>query len=235
MPSIEFLDVQAWKGSLRSVCAVEIDSEILSDMHIQWNSLALGLPIHFVSADILEFLVSTNDCYDLYNLDFYGGFVNPTSTGKSRCVEAIRCLIHRQSVRNQSFILVATLNVRDRGVAEYLAFIDNVPQALAGWQNIERCCIVHKKNQATRLKLCFPYLCWHLGMSYNFAVRFTEAVVYQSTATMIHFYTEFTLQERALPDLTSNKVLADMISMPLLRLDGMIPKVELAPPQVDKP
>ena len=170
MPSIEFLDVQAWKDFLRSVCAVEIDSEILSDMRIQWSSLALGLPIRFVNADILEFLISTNDCYDLYNLDFFGGFVNPTSNGKSRCVEAIRSLIHRQSVRNQSFISVATFNVRDTGVVEYLAFIDNVPQVLSGWLNIERCCSVHKKNQATRLKFCFPYLCWQLGVANNFTV-----------------------------------------------------------------
>jgi hypothetical protein len=65
MPSVEFLDVWAWKDSLRSVCAVEIDGEILSDMRIQWDSLDLGLPIHFIHADILEFLRNTGDCYDL--------------------------------------------------------------------------------------------------------------------------------------------------------------------------
>ncbi len=59
MPSVEFLDVQAWRESLRSVCAVEIDSEILSDMRIQWDFLDLGLPIHFVPADILEFHYQT--------------------------------------------------------------------------------------------------------------------------------------------------------------------------------
>src|SRR6266487_1388521 len=236
MPSVEFLDVQAWQESLRSVCAVEIDNEVLSDMRIQWDSLALGLPIHFVHADILEFLCNTNDCYDLYNLDFFGGLINPTSTGESRCVDAIRILVHRQWIRRQSFILVATFNVRDRGAVEYLAFIDNVPQALAGWHNIKNCCNTHKKNQAARLKLCFPYLCWQLAISNNFSVRFNEPpVVCKSSATMIHFYVEFTFQERALPDLTSHEVLADLISMPLLRLDGMIPRVELAPPQVMKP
>jgi hypothetical protein len=235
MPSVEFLDVQVWQDSLRSVCAVEIDSEILSDMRVQWDSLALGLPIHFVNADVLEFLYSTNDCYDLYNLDFFGGLINPTSTGKSRCVEAIRNLIHRQSTRSHSFILVVTFNVRDRGVAEYLAFIDDVPKVLAGWQNIENCCATHKKNQATRLKLCFPYLCWHLAVSNNFAVWFSAPFVYHSSATMIHFYAEFTFQERALPDLTSYEVLAELISMPLLRLYGMIPQVELAPLRVERP
>jgi hypothetical protein len=52
---------------------------------------------------------------------------------------------------------------------------------------------------------------------------------------MINFCAEFPIQERALPDLTSNEVLADLISMPLVRLDGIIPMVELAPPHVDKP
>lgn len=52
---------------------------------------------------------------------------------------------------------------------------------------------------------------------------------------MIHFYAEFTFQERALPDLTSYEVLAELISMPLLRLYGMIPQVELAPLRVERP
>jgi hypothetical protein len=153
----------------------------------------------------------------------------------SRCVDAIKSLIYKQSVRSQSFILVATFNVRDRGVAEYLNFIDDVPKALAGWQNIEQCCAAHKKNQATRLKLCFPYLCWQLAVSNNFAVWFTEPIVYYSSVTMIHFYAEFTFQERALPDLTTNEVLADLISMPLLKLDRRIPRVELVPPGVERP
>lgn len=235
MPSVEFLDVIAWQDSLRSVCAIEIDQDVLSDMRIQWDSIGLRSPIHFVNANVLEFLCSTSDCYDVYNLDFYGGLIYRNARGNSRCVEAIRQLIHRQSVRQLSFALVTTFNVRDQGVKEYVAFIDDVPRALPGWPNIESCCAAHKRNQATRLKLCFPYFCWHVGSANHFAVRFSEPIVYTSSATMIHFYAEFIYQQRALPDITSNAVLADLVSMPLIRLKGLIPTTDLMPPQVQRP
>ena len=236
MPSVEFLDVRAWKDSLRSVCAVEINDEILSDMFIQWDLLDLRIPIRFIGRDVLDFLHETETCYDLYNLDFFGGLINLNASGGARCIDALRSLVHRHSSYKQSFILVATFNVRDSGVGAYLDFIGEVPKALAGWRNIDRCCSAHKKNQATRLKLCFPYFCWLLGVSDNFKVRFKTPFVYQSYNTrLVHFYVEFNFEERALPDLaSSSEVLASLINMSLLRLDGMIPRVDLAPPQVGR-
>lgn len=228
MPSVEFLDVAAWQESLRSVCAVENDAEVLSDMRIQWDSLGLDLPIHFVPDDVLSFLCDAKDHYDLYNLDFFGGLLYPGTDGKIRCVDALRSLVHRQSLRSQSFVLITTFNARDKGLKEYTDFIDDVPKTLAGWDNIDECCTAHKRNQATRLKICFPFLCWQFALSNSFAVRFAPPTVYHSSATMVHFYAEFLYQERALPDVTSTEVLAEVVSMPLIRMDGFIPRVELA-------
>lgn len=242
MPSVEFLDISAWHDELRSVCAVEMEEDVLSDMRIEWDRRSLDLPIHFVQDNVLKFLVNTNDVYDLYNLDFYGGFVYPTAEGNSRCVDAIRSLIHQQSQRSRSFILIATFNVRDKGAREYSQFIDNVPEALRGWKGIEECCEAHQRNQATRLKLCFPFLCWQVGMSYGFAVHFEIPTVYSSSTTgtdrehhLVHFYAEFVKQPGALPDLTQADSLAEIINYPLRRMDRMIPRTELYPPQVERP
>src|SRR4051794_27450502 len=74
MPSVEFLDIRAWQEHLRTICAVEFYDDVLSDMQIEWDRLGLGLPIDFKCANILDFLQQTPDSFDLYNLDFYGGF-----------------------------------------------------------------------------------------------------------------------------------------------------------------
>lgn len=234
MPSVEFLDVLAWREVLRSVCAVELDPDVLRDMRIQWSVLGLSVPNRFVPANILDFLHDSNDCFDVYNLDFYGGFLHPTRSGGTRCADAIRAMVARQASRQASFVLIATFNVRDRGTQEYLQFIDNVPNALAGWRNVEACCAAHKKSNPTLLKLCFPFFCWEMGRLNNFRVQPEDAVVYHTSATMVHFYLEFYHQPHPLPPLTSAEALADIANRPLMRLDGIIPRVELRPTRVER-
>ncbi len=132
--------------------------------------------------------------------------------------------------------MIATFNARDNGAKEYLEFIDEIPEALEGWENVNDCCNSHKKNNVTRLKLCFPYFCWQYGMNNNFSVKFEDPIVYQSSATMLHFYAEFTYQPTALPKLTTADVLAALANRPLMKLDDkMIERVEMRPAQVVRP
>ena len=203
MPSVKFLDVRAWHRQLRSVCAVEIDDEVLRDMRIEWNRVALKLPVRFIHADVLDYLEQTAESYDLYNLDFYGGLINPTLRGNSRCMDAIRALVVRHAKRGASFVLIATFNLRDRGTDEYNRFLDEVPAALAGWNSVDLCCKAHRKSRGTILKLCFPYFCWHVGSAHNFAVHCGDVFMYQSSVTLLHFYLEFHYQAAPLPSLTS--------------------------------
>ena len=236
MPSVEFLDVKEWQDLLRSVCAVELEEEILWDMRIVWDTLGLDTPIRFTGpCNVLDFLCDSDDCYDLYNLDFFGGFLYPNQQGAPRCIEAIRSLVARQASKSRSFVFIATLNVRDKGVRDYLEFIDEIPKALSNWNNVDECCKAHKRSQATRLKLCFPFFCWQVGMTSGFVVRFSDTFIYKSSAHLLHFYAEFLFQDRALPNLASNEVLAGLASRPLLRLEGMIPRIEMLPPEITRP
>ena len=204
-------------------------------MQIEWDRLALELPIQFHCANIIEYLQQTQDSFDLYNLDFYGGFLFPKKQGESGCVEAMRAMIGRQRDKHRSFVLVATFNVRDKGLGAYLKFIDEVPSALSGWRNVAECCRAHSKSHSGLLKLCFPYFCWQRGMTDGFTVMFENPVMYQSgSSTMLHFYSEFLYEPRALPSLSYGEVLAELANRPLIRLDGRIERVEMRPPAVAK-
>ena len=201
-------------------------------------------PYTSVQDNVLEFLVNTNDVYDLYNLDFYGGFVYPTAEGNSRCVDAIRSLIHQQSQRSHSFILIATFNVRDKGAKEILPVHR---QRSGGFARLERYLRsageAHQQNQATRLKtvLSFSLLASrHVHMVSLCTLKYRQFIVASTTGTdrehhLVHFYAEFVKQPGALPDLTQADSLAEIINYPLRRMDGMIPRIEIYPPQVERP
>jgi len=236
LPSVEFLDVRVWSEVLRSVCAVEREDGVLGDMRLQWDTLDLGLPVpRYVHADILDFLLQDDGSFDLYNLDFYGGFLYPRRGGQSRITEAIRALITRQGRDRHSFVLIATFNVRDLGVREYLKFVDEIPGALAGWSSVAECCKAHRKNHSTLLKLCFPFFCWQIGSTNGLSAHFEDTFVYCSgKSTLVHFYGVFKHQPQPLPPLTAAHVLASFANRPLLRLDGMVPKIELNPPQIQQ-
>jgi hypothetical protein len=234
MPSVEFLDVREWAGSLRTVHAVELDPDVLTDMEIQWNMLNMKLQLQLIGpVDIHQYLQTTSDCFDLYNLDLFGGFFFKREKTVPKSVDTIRQLVARHGKARRSFILICTFNARDTGVQDYLQFLDEIPKAIGGsWQNVAKCCAAHKKSQATKLKLCFPFFCWQTGVALGFEVLSRTAYVYHSSATMIHFCTEFYYRSLGLPDLRHSRALVELANRPLYRLDGVIPKIELAPPQI---
>ncbi|MGI8907412.1 MAG: hypothetical protein ACR2IE_13085 [Candidatus Sumerlaeaceae bacterium] len=235
LPSIEFLDVQEWQTELGSVTAVEQDETVLDDMRIHWDYINLGIPIHFIGpSSVQQYLLSTSDCHDLYNLDFYGGFFYTRGNQTPQSIQLLRALCSRHAQATRSFVLICSFNARDTGAREYVDLISQIPVALSGWQNVKECCKAHEKNQATRLKLCFPFCCWQIGKTNGFKVRSLTPYVYHSSATMVHFYVEFLYQPTGLPELTSQKELAELVSEKLYRLDGVRPVIELNPPAVDR-
>lgn len=232
MPSVEFLDVRAWRQDLSSVFAVELYEDVLSKMRVEWDRLDIELPVEFWGpSNIIEYLVKADKVYDLYNLDFYGGFIYP-SRDKIKCVDAISALISRHALSRRSFVLIVTFNMRDKGAEEYLQYLSKIPPVLKGWKNVKACCDEHKGTQARRLKICFPFYCWQTGIAHRFAVQVSDPVMYESTATMLHFYLEFHWQEQPLPEMGTMEAVADLANRPLLRMDQMVPMIELRPTQI---
>ena len=238
LTSAEFRDIQAWRAHLSSVHAIEIESSVLNDMDINWRRLKLGIPLKIIFADILEYLrASTTPCFDLYNLDFYGGFTNPKQDGSSRCREALRSLASRHREQQCSFALVATFNVRDRGVEQYDAFLNEVRAALDGFENVDANLKAHSKSHASKIKLSYMYSCWQAGVSNDFDVEFEDPFLYSSgSTTLVHFYSAFIYRSTALPRPHADKdALIAIANRPLKRMDGRIARLDLKPVIIERP
>jgi hypothetical protein len=207
-------------------------------MDINWRRLKLGIPLQIISADILEYLrSSTTPCFEVYNLDFYGGFTNPKQDGRSRSREAIRSLASRHREQQCSFSVVATFNVRDRGVEQYDAFLNEVRSALDGFTNVESNLKAHSKTHATKIKLSYMYSCWHAGVANDFEVEFEDPFIYNSGATtLVHFYSSFTYRSTALPTPHADKeALIAIANRSLKRMDGRIARLEMKPAAISRP
>jgi len=238
LTSAEFKDIQAWRLNLSSVHAVEIDKKVLNDMDINWRRLKLGIPLQVVSADLLDYLrLSTTPCFDLYNFDFYGGFTNPRRDGSSRCREAIRSLTSRHREDKCSFAIIATFNIRDRGVEQYDAFLNEVRSELEGFRNAEANLKAHAKSHATKIKLSYMFSCWHAGKANDFQVAFEDPFVYNSgSTTLVHFYATFNYRSTSLPTPRAEKdALITIANRPLRRMDGRISRVEMKPALISRP
>jgi hypothetical protein len=237
LTSAEFRDVQAWRHQLREVLAVESNTALLNDLDIHWRQLNLGLKLRVVPGDILDYLRSDSCAvFDVYNLDFCGGFTNPRRDGSSRCREAIRSLASRHRRDQLSFALIATFNIRDRGVEQYDALLSEIRLALEGLVNVDSNLAAHEKTHAAKIKLSFTYTCWHDGVANDFAVKFEDPFVYSSgVTTLVHFYGEFSYQPRAVPTPHANRdALVDLANLPLRRMDGRITRMELNPPPISR-
>ncbi|MBZ5631457.1 MAG: hypothetical protein LAO06_21595 [Acidobacteriia bacterium] len=238
LTSAEFRDIQAWRPQLSAVHAVEIDQRVLNNMDINWRRLKLGIPLQIVPADILEYLrSSTTGCFEVYNLDFYGGFTNPKHDGTSRCREAMRSLASHHREQQRSFVVIATFNVRDRGVEQYDAFINEVRSALDGFNNVEANLKAHAKSHATKIKLSYMYACWQAGVANDFDVEFEDPFVYNSGATtLVHFCAVFIYRATALatPHADKDSLIA-IANRPLKRMDGRIARVDVRPALISRP
>ena len=196
-----------------------------------------GLPLEIISADILNYLRGPGTpCFDLYNLDFYGGFTNPQSDGASRCRDTILSLASRHREQKRSFALIATFNVRDRGVEQYDAFLKEVSARLQGLLNVASNLKQHAKTHATKIKLSYTYTCWNAGVANDFNVEFQEPFVYNSgTSTLVHFCTEFIYRAKTLPrPIAEQDALVTLSNLPLKRMDGRIPRIELKPDRISR-
>jgi len=238
LTSAEARDVMLWRESLSSVCAAEIDNATRSNLHINWRRLRIGLPLKVVNGDIFQYLQSADTpCYDVYNLDMYGGFTYSRKSNSSPCRDAVRSICARHRLKKRSFALVSTFNVRDTGVEQYDALLSEIKGCLEGLEGVDANLKQHGRSHATKIKLCYMYMCWHAGRTHDFQVEFADPALYSSGKTnLVHFYCEFRFRSQALPTPYADRDrLADLATTPLRKIVGRISSVELRPTSVAKP
>jgi hypothetical protein len=195
----------------------------------------LGIPIKWRHANVLDYLTQTSESFDLYNLDFYQGFVYPSGASQSRCTTALRNLISNQSRAAKSFILVTTFNVRDKGVEEYLRLADDIETKLASFKEIKSIVDAHKaKGHVGLLKLCYQFFCWDAGRSANFRVTFDPVYYYGAKSQLLHFLADFRYESGILQPVFSGDEFVELITQPIRKLEGQVPVPYLTPPTVTR-
>jgi hypothetical protein len=222
MPSVEFLDVESWRASLKSVVGIEYDHDVADDMRIERNQRQFPFPVDIIESDICSFLSNCSQVFDVYNLDFYTGFVNISNAG-AKSIKAIRSLFHKQSQAQRSFSLISTFNVRDKGANEYLKFLKKAGQELSGHPHGEENILEHSNSQASRLKICFPYFCWQLAHANCFEHEMAPVYMYQTSATMVHFHQAFTFIKGDTLTVPALQALIDIANMTLFQMKNEIP------------
>ena len=235
LPSVEFLDVVCWRDLIKAVTAFENDPDALPDMQIERDKLQFPFPV-VINPDeqdnLLEYLNQGQYCFGLYNVDLYGGLVYQSKNKECKTTNALRQLFSNQARNRQSFILICTFNVRDGGAAEYNEFLESVREGLAGRAMSNENIKSHDQNQATRLKLCFPYFCWQQAHSFNLEQIVCEATVYTSSAVMVHFFQAFRYIGGALPQFSPVSKVIEVANSPLFEMVGQVRRKKAEFPQV---
>jgi len=233
MPSVEFLDVREWQESLRRVVAVELESDVVRDMKIEMLSLKFPFPVKIVEDDVLDFLVEVDQGFDVYNLDFYGGFIYPTKARRSRAVEAFEALFIQQKKGRRGFVLSVTFNVRSRGESVFAEFLEQARQELCGRRNVGPNLNAHAERHARKLKLCFQYFCWQQSQLHGFSYSPGRAFRYKSGDTeLVHFCERFVMTQGLLR-VPAASALVDVANRPLWCINGVIPRVAFSPTRIE--
>lgn len=144
------------------------------------------------------------------------------------------CSRHREQKR--SFALIATFNVRDRGVEQYDMLIKEVTARLEGIQSVENNLKQHAKSHATKIKLSYTYTCWSAGVTNDFEVEFEDPFVYNSgTSTLVHFCSGFIFRPKTLGrPIAERDALIALSNLPLKRMDGRIARIEMKPDRISR-
>ena len=224
MPSAELLDILEWRDCISSFTAVEIDPDIYSDIETTVFINRLDQNHKMICGDVCETLVNTSiDKYELFNLDFYGGFINKKKDGSASNPLAIEHLVKRQADLKSSFILIMTFNLRDNDQVEYENYIRQIEGALKGYralgicENIEFHLSKGRPTNVYKLKICIPTKVYISGLPhYDFTFRH----VYHYK-TFVHFVLEMRFVEgEALGAIPRPDVLIDILNRPILNIEG---------------
>lgn len=235
LPSVEFLDVVCWQEVIKSVTAFENNPDSLADMQIQRDLLQFPFLVVINPSEqdnLLEYLINEQYCFGLYNLDFFGGLVYQTKDEGCKTTNALRQLFSHQARNRQSFVLISTFNVRDCGATEYHEFLGSVKEGLSGRRQSAENIRAHDQNQTTRLKLCFPFFCWQQAHPLGLEQIICEATVYQSSATMVHFFQAFRYVGGALPEFSPVSKVIEVANAPLYEMKGQVRRKQCEFPQV---
>ena len=230
MPSAELLDILTWKEHISGFTAVERDPDVFKDIRKSIFRHKLENISELLFGDVCDILKNKNiGKHQLFNLDFYGGFVHKREDGSASIPEAIKSLIKRQAGFRESFILLMTFNLRDDDKIEYDEYIDNINKSLSQYpvKNLDKNIEFHisrgNPSNVYRLKICVPCFVYISGLP-EFEFDFKRIYHYKN---FVHFVVEMKfIMNKALGVLPDLDKMLRILNMQISEVQGRLSSIK---------
>jgi len=243
LPGPQILDILEWRKYLGTVMAVERDLYAKHFMRSKAFSMGFNQSnFQILFGDIDDIILKGEDsdgtklreeAFDVINLDYEGGLVYKDLVGDSKRVKAIKRLFDLQQASKRDFLLLLTVNTRNRDWGEFNKTLDQIQGQLEEYnvENIADNIDWYKSaGYAYKIKVYLPV---HLGIwasSTSFSCSEAKAVMYLGSGNrrMVHFACSFVYGEPKL-----GQSLIRILSIPMYEAEGG--KIEIAkmqPPTV---
>lgn len=228
LPGEQLLDVLSWRpfiGRLTAIQIAETPADAAIADNIVRNSMFHRLERGFelIRSDI-DFLLGTDEGrqrlawpYQIINLDYSGGLVNLTDARTSRRLDALRGIFDRQA--GVCFLLLLTLNMRDRDRGELSQLIDAEEEEMASLdlEGVGECFTAHRSlGHAGDLKIYVPIFLASVANRHSLA--FHPPILYKGTRTMIHFV----IRCSPFVDAAAGRIFRTRDRLPLVNLPLMV-------------
>ena len=243
LPGLEILDILEWREYLGKIIAVERD--LYTRHFMRSKAFSEGFdPTNFqiLFGDIDDVILKGEDlegekpkesAFDVVNLDYEGGLVYKDLSGTSKRVRAIKKLFSLQQAGKKDFVLLLTVNTRNRDWGEFDRTLDEVQNELEeyGIEDVSKNIEWHKTaGYAYKIKVYLPI---HLGIwarTSNFFCSSISPVTYLGTSRrrMVHFACAFVYGKPKL-----GQSLLKILNMPMYEVKkAKIQESKIQPPEL---
>ena len=243
LPGPEMLDILEWRNFLGMIIAVERDLYARHFMRSKAFSKGFN-PASFqilfgdiddviLKGEDLEGIKPKESAFDVVNLDYEGGLVYKDLAGTSKRVRAIKKLFDLQQADKRDFILLLTVNTRNRDWGEFDKTLGEVQDELEEYnvENISKVIEWYKTaGYAYKIKVYLPV---HLGIwarTSSFFCSDIRALTYlgSSNRRMVHFACTFIYGKPKL-----GQSLLKILYMPMYEAKkGKIQESKMQPPEL---
>lgn len=224
LPGGLMLDILCWKELLRHFAAVERDQDLIEHRLLSTAfKRNIDRELELLRGDIDEVMSKWKDVdgrvpslrsYDVLNLDYEGGMMYKDLQGSSRRLAAIRQMIQRQANEKQDFLLLMTVNTRNRDSKEFDNALQDIQDQLSEYGIDASEVVDWYKGQGYhyKLKVYVPYVFDSIAGSSRYVVRYHPPVTYlgSSSRRMVHFVMQMEYDETRAGRLKSRSLLQVM-------------------------
>lgn len=238
LPGPEMLDILEWKDHLQTYVAVEIDENAYSDLILTALSNGLTSGFKAIHGDIDKIILDENDVrvcfpFDLINLDYSGGILYKDKYGESARVDAWDKLFQKQKKHKEDFLLLITLNARERAKGEMDIALDEMRDEIGKYihMDISHAIEWYKKSEEYhKFKVYIPYLFRSKASYSKYIPKCYPPIFYRGSSDrpMTHFVFEFTYLHGRATHAPFQQSLLDILGSECMKcVDGNIKKYEI--------